>query len=64
MGLFGWLRERARRAVLEGIQDAANDIQTASVEPVEPVVLVLDHRPQEDEPAANGRGRKAVAAKS
>jgi hypothetical protein len=36
MGLFSWLRDRARRAVLEGVQLAVEDLtkQPAAVEPV------------------------------
>jgi hypothetical protein len=48
MGLFQWLRDRARRAVIEGVQLAVADLQAAPAE-VEPVRLVLtdgdDERP-------------------
>jgi hypothetical protein len=57
-GIFQWVRNQVRDAVLGGFSDAVNVLRQAP----EPEALLLEHRPPveepEPEPARNGRGRK------
>lgn len=67
MGFFAWITEGVRRAVVRGIELAADDINSG--EEPEVTIHLPCHReaprlPHEEQPVqpANGR-RKAVAAK-
>lgn len=61
MNLFTWLRSRVKAAVLSGVQDALDELQSLPPPAEPPVVLRLDGTAEATETeATNGRQRQTA----